>query len=268
MVKTLEESVRSVVNVVDERFEIIIIDAGSTDGSLDILDKLDKEFENIRIIKLPASKSRNLGKDRDISIRMSKGKYIISHVDCDDTYDERIVGLAEAYNQIDEQVNFRFGMSGGHVTIARRDFLIDIGGYRNIQASEDIDLWLRMMAGGGYILLDCESIHEEIGDTKTLGEKFRRVLNMRISEFQIGMSYRSYVNFAISRMRLTKAITAIFITTLGYLLATRKCRFERPSDGFHQYEKYQIERKKMKMTPEELEEKYNIDVDWNGITSS
>lgn len=110
MVKTLEESVRSVVNVVDERFEIIIIiDGGSTDGSLDILDRLDKEFNNIRIMKLPASKSRNLGKDRDISIRMSKRKYIISHVDCDDTYDERIMGLAESYNQIDEQVNFDLG---------------------------------------------------------------------------------------------------------------------------------------------------------------
>ena len=40
---------------------------------------------------------------------MYKRKYILSHVDCDDTYDERIVGLAEGYNQIDEQVNFYLG---------------------------------------------------------------------------------------------------------------------------------------------------------------
>ncbi|MFA1610787.1 glycosyltransferase [Halobellus rubicundus] len=265
MGETIEESLRSILNAVDDRFEVVVVDGGSTDDSIDILRKINQEYECLRFISLPQSKTRKLGRDRDISIRYSNGKYVLLHIDCDDKYDERIVDLAEAYKQMDEKIDFRFGLTGGHVTIARRDFLLDIGSYRNISAAEDLDLWRRMMAVDGYINLKCEVLYNKIGYNKSYAELLKRILDMRVSEFQTGMSYRSFVRTRISEKTIYKTLIAIAIATIAYPIAMTKPSFKKPSGGFHRYEKYMRYRSKHTRAPEEIEKKYNIDIDWGNI---
>ena len=46
MADTLEVSLRSVLDQLDERYEVIVIDDGSKDSSVEILENLSNAYEN------------------------------------------------------------------------------------------------------------------------------------------------------------------------------------------------------------------------------
>jgi len=79
--KTLEASVNSILTQTFEDFEFIIIDDGSTDSSLSIVNRLKREDNRIKLIK----NSRNIGLTKSLNkaLKVSKGKYIARH-DADD----------------------------------------------------------------------------------------------------------------------------------------------------------------------------------------
>ena len=57
---TLEVSLLSILNQIDETFEIIFVDDGSTDNSYMIAKKLAVKFKNLRVFSLPEIKTENL----------------------------------------------------------------------------------------------------------------------------------------------------------------------------------------------------------------
>ena len=77
--KYLEQSIKSVLNQTTKDFELIIIDDGSTDNSLEII----KKFENKPQIKFIKQKNKGLNVSNNIALKLSKGKYII-RLDADD----------------------------------------------------------------------------------------------------------------------------------------------------------------------------------------
>ena len=92
----LRQSVESVMGQTVKELEILLIDDGSTDGSLAICEELAKEDGRIRVIH---KANEGPGVTRNLGIRESKGKYI-SFVDADDyialnTYEVCIKKLKE-----------------------------------------------------------------------------------------------------------------------------------------------------------------------------
>ncbi|MCB0283057.1 MAG: glycosyltransferase family 2 protein [Calditrichae bacterium] len=72
----LTERVAKEINDLNKSFEIVFIDDGSTDGSLDILRKLKKQYPQIRVISF----SRNFGKSAALSegFRIARGEIVIT----------------------------------------------------------------------------------------------------------------------------------------------------------------------------------------------
>lgn len=68
----VEKCVRSVMSQTLEEIEILLIDGGSTDGTLAILEKLAKEDSRIRLIH----SEPGVGKQFNTGLRMASGKYI------------------------------------------------------------------------------------------------------------------------------------------------------------------------------------------------
>ena len=76
----LRESVNSILNQTFEDFELICIDDGSTDNSLNILKELSENDSRLRII---SQENRGAGFSRNKGMKLSQGDYIC-FIDSDD----------------------------------------------------------------------------------------------------------------------------------------------------------------------------------------
>lgn len=86
--KYLEESINSVINQTLLDFEIICVDDGSTDNSLEILEELAKNNSNIVLLQ---QQNKYAGVARNNGLRVATGEYVY-FFDCDDIiYDNTVL---------------------------------------------------------------------------------------------------------------------------------------------------------------------------------
>lgn len=76
----VERCVRSLMKQTYQNLEIILIDDGSTDDSLDICGKLKMEDGRIRVFSQP---NRGVGAVRNLGLSLAQGAYL-AFVDSDD----------------------------------------------------------------------------------------------------------------------------------------------------------------------------------------
>ncbi|MDC1054105.1 glycosyltransferase [Alphaproteobacteria bacterium] len=166
----IEEAVNSVLKQSYKDWELLIIDDGSTDNSLDILKKYNKN-KKIKVIK---QKNKGLNVTNNIAIRLSNSEYI-TRLDPDDYLDENYllvvskildndqnIGLVYPdYFTVDkegnilnlvrnEKINIKNAIKDtpphGACTMFRRDILINIGSYDEVFKCQDgYDIWLKFI---------------------------------------------------------------------------------------------------------------------------
>jgi glycosyltransferase involved in cell wall biosynthesis len=166
----IENAINSVLHQSFKDFELIVIDDGSTDKSLEILET----YKRNKNISLVYQKNKGLNKTNNVALRLGRGKYIM-RLDADDYLVpdalEKMVGKMEAnpefalvfpdYYLIDEKNNvigqvkrhnFTTGVTlfdlpaHGACTLIRRDVLLEIGGYdETFRCQDGYDLWLNII---------------------------------------------------------------------------------------------------------------------------
>lgn len=146
---TLRDSLDSLLNQIDSSFEIVVVDNCSDDGSEEIL----KEYQRKGAIRL-VSKKCSRGQGRQIALMDSLGKYIVSHIDMDDIFRPVILRLIEFYHaKCEGKVMVAISSLGDwsqNITVAPRNLLLEIGGWRDLQYAEDWDLWSRAAESSKY----------------------------------------------------------------------------------------------------------------------
>jgi CMP-N-acetylneuraminic acid synthetase len=80
--KYIYEAISSVLNQTYENIEIILIDDGSTDNSVDIINEFINKYPRIKVIQ---QKNKGLVKSINTAIRIAKGEYVI-RLDADDYF--------------------------------------------------------------------------------------------------------------------------------------------------------------------------------------
>jgi len=199
----IKESLESVLNQYFEDFEIIIIDDGSTDNSLEIV----KQFRDDRI-KIYTQENKGVSAARNIGIAKSSGTYI-ALIDADDIwYSNHLIALKdqiikfpdaglycnnyEIYLTEEKKRNAEFNFHYYNDCLIVRDFfrasIINsvawtsavafckdkfnaVGGFNtNLDTSEDLDLWIKL------------SLHYKVS------------FNPKIT-----MSYRSYIHNSLTK---------------------------------------------------------------------
>ena len=172
--KTIQETIESVLNQTLTDFELLVINDGSQDGTLEIVERIpDSRIQVFSYPNAGQSTSRNRG------IEIAKGGYI-SFIDADDLWtpdkleaqlqalqanpkagvayswtdwiDESSQLLGKgSYNTEQGEVFTKlllndFVANGSNVLI-RRDALTEVGGFDpSVTPAEDWDLWLRLAA--------------------------------------------------------------------------------------------------------------------------
>lgn len=175
----VEETVRSVLAQTFTDFEFIVVNDGSSDGSLEVLRNLEKQDNRIRIISRPNTGIVGAANE---GVHASRGEYVARH-DADDIshpqrFEKQVAFLDEnpavvavgAQMQVTdpylsplEQTSFPTEHAGIErdllrgsgwtlpqpVAMFRRSAFDQIGGYRQeCNHSEDLDLFLRMATVG------------------------------------------------------------------------------------------------------------------------
>lgn len=167
MANTLPAALDSILAQCDERFELVIVDDGSTDQSVPIIEDLQKKYQNLRLIQLKRDRKRRLGETRNISIREARGEYVLLHLDCDDIWEPYIIDFAKAFHQIEAAAGRDFFVQGQHIAMARREFLLTHGPYENMYRGEDRNLWAKMAAINSLIMLEHLAFYKRLPRSKT-----------------------------------------------------------------------------------------------------
>lgn len=171
----LRDSVSSVVNQTFEDIEIIIVNDGSTDDTVDIANELIQAFGDANIELISQVNSGQPAISRNVGIDVSQGRYILC-LDADDkiapTMLEECLDILENNNEISIAYTDRADFDGdnqivcageynlgrlkyeNHISycaLYRREVWENVGGYRvNVKGVEDWDFWIACGSRGYY----------------------------------------------------------------------------------------------------------------------
>lgn len=174
--KTLERCLKSLRNQTFQEWEVIIVDDGSTDGSIEVLKQYSLKDKRIRPIRL--SKNVGLSAALNIARRYATGDYLARQDGDDFSYPNRLelqlkylddhpeIDVVGTYaNLVDDEgrpwglwkppinpciKDWVWGPAVIHASVMMRKNALDaVGGYDDkLRRCEDYDLWFKMLACG------------------------------------------------------------------------------------------------------------------------
>jgi glycosyltransferase involved in cell wall biosynthesis len=144
--RTVKQSIDALLNQTDERFEVVVVDQRSTDGSRQLLQGYADEGK----IRLFDMQIRNRGLGREFAFENSRGRYIISGMDTDDiAIPGRLSQLLDFYHNRCEGDLLRLQWSG--VVVASAELIRRVGGWRDAHWHENWDICERAARIGKYV---------------------------------------------------------------------------------------------------------------------
>ena len=220
MANTLDLSLKSILNQLNDDYEVLVIDDGSNDNSLQILSQIKNNFNNFRYIPLIRERARKLGETRNISIKAARGKYVILHLDADDIWDKYIQSFVSIYHEIEKRLSINdFLLSGKQIQMANRELLLR-NKYRNIYYGEDRMLWNDLAIQGKYYALDHKVFRKRIPlSSKKL--RLLKVFKSQISSMVISFQYFSSISFVLKgflKRIFFKSDWSIVISIFNFLI--------------------------------------------------
>lgn len=261
MAETLEESLRSILDQIDERFEVLVIDDRSTDGSQEILDKLEEEYEIFRWIR---GDNRNLGEARAQANREAKGEYILTQLDTDDLYIEGIIDdFIQIFEQLNSNIDQEFFLSADGLNIGPKSLLKEIN-YRSMGYGEDRDFWRRLEAEDKLISIKNDQVVESIGYDRGKLEKIKVSILRTVNEFRSGLSLITYYKRMLRKEeKVFEDYIKLPVLPLLYLYSYQAGRYE-PPNGYDELESFdEIMHGYLLL---EVGEKYSIEIDKSKIS--
>jgi glycosyltransferase involved in cell wall biosynthesis len=201
MAETVGDSLRSILDQTDDRFEVVCVDGGSTDGSQSVLEELTEEYDRLRIDLQDPDPDRHLGADRNRSFELADGEYVLESFDCDNVYYNIVEDLVEVYHQLEDGIDHEFLLSAMGVNMAPRSLVLRIP-YHNLGGAEDRD-WFRWLAAEDAIiwLERTGPIKEQVGYDKGPRKQIERDINGKICDFQSGITLTSALTWSLHHER-------------------------------------------------------------------
>lgn len=201
MASTVGDSLRSMLEQTTDRYEVVCVDGGSTDGSREVLRELAAEYDRLRIDLRDPDPNRHLGADRNRSFELADGTYVLESLDCDNRYFDVIPDFVSIYHQLEPHVDGEFFLSGMGINMAPRSLLLEVP-YRNLGGAEDRDLFRRLAARDAILFISrCGPHAEQLGYFKSLPDQLNRDIHGKICDFQVGITLWSAIKWSLTHER-------------------------------------------------------------------
>jgi glycosyltransferase involved in cell wall biosynthesis len=242
MADTLRESLSSVLEQIVDEFEVIVIDDCSTDNSKEILEELSAKFNALRVYYLERDKNRRLGKTRNISFLKARGQWCIFHIDTDDLIGPHILEFVKVIEVLNSKMRKDSLFSGKQIHMAKRDFLISHGPFKNIYRGEDRDLYQRLSLSNQWVLVSHERfIHRMDRNKKKLIYKtIRDNWDQMVTDMQMSPVPYKYLKESFIRIKQIGFIRILFrsIFVLPALVAAKRRGLFLTDDRINDYAQF------------------------------
>ncbi len=185
----LSRSIESLINQNFSDWELIAVDDGSTDNSLNVLRSYEENFPNIKVLH---QENQKIAQSRNKGISLSSGKYI-TFLDSDDEYQESHLLRRTEYMNNHPEVDLLYGGVNiignpfvrdrynpknyihlsdcyiGGTFFGKRNVFLELNGFRNLNYSEDSDLLIRAKNKFNVKKFDSPTYiyHRELSDSLT-----------------------------------------------------------------------------------------------------
>jgi glycosyltransferase involved in cell wall biosynthesis len=268
MAETLAPSLTSVLEQMDDRFEVVVIDDGSTDGSIDILKRLEDAYDALRVVY--DAGNDNLGEARNHSFEVADGDYVLAAIDTDDQFTRSIPDFVELYHQIEAGRESDFLLLAGGLYMAPRELVLDVP-YRSLGYGEDRDFYRRLVAEDALISLSHVPFRHSIGYDRSLAEKFRVGFETIVVQFQSGLDFVPYIEWALDetlneggQLERHRGLAHLVLAPFAYALSLTKPQYDAPTE-FRDISQYKERLRDAHMTAEQIETRLDIDIDWTAV---
>jgi glycosyltransferase involved in cell wall biosynthesis len=149
--RTISESLGSILPVEAVGGEVVVVDAVSTDGTAEWLGRATQEHAGLTVVSEPC----NRGVGRNLAVRRARGSIVLTQVDADNRYSDGVlVQVAERLRARPELgLLFTVGQTDPDPSVTRfyawqRAAFERAGGYPDAQDREDPPLLLRAFRAG------------------------------------------------------------------------------------------------------------------------
>lgn len=265
MVETVAQSLTSVLEQLDDRFEVIVVDDGSTDGSVEILQCLEGQYQNLRVITNAGNS--NHGEARQHAVELAKGDYILASLDADDEFTPCITQFVSLYHELEKIKKTEFLLLGYGLYIAPRSLLLEIP-YRSMGYGEDRDLYRRLLAEDALLSLSHRRIRRKLGYYPTRVDNVKNGIETIKNQFRSGLHFRPYLRWAFEEMtgernRISPArgLLHLVVAPFAYLLSLREKKQYQAPEEFQDIGTYKEALMEIHMTLSEIEDEFDIEVD-------
>jgi len=264
MAETIERSIRSIADQIGEDYEIVVVDDGSTDGSLAILNDLAEAYPSLRIVE---GDNQNLAEARNQSFEAARGEFVLESLDTDDVYSAGITDFVEIFEQLHEQLAFDFYLKGDSINMAPRDLLLEYP-YRSLKRAEDFDLWKRLFDDEAIIWLKHDPFWEQIAKPETSPiAQWKLDVTRKIGILRSGTSLSSSLQWYL-RTRTPSDLGLYYhllTFTIAFPFARRRGIYETPPQ-FDTYESLTTRIDESSRTLDEIETAYDVQIDRQALS--
>ena len=194
------------MNQIDERFELIVIDDGSSDSSLEILEVLSTKYENMRFVAMRRDGNRRLGETRNHSIRIAYGEWCLFHIDMDDLIGPHLIDFVKSVELFDKCLEGNYLYSGKQIHMARKTFLLEHGPFKNIYRGEDRDFYERLAPVKRWIIIEHQRFIQRMprDSRKLIKKKVFDIWDQTVTDLQFTRNPITYLVTSARKIRELK----------------------------------------------------------------
>lgn len=227
-VETIEPCLDSLLSQLDDRYELVVTDGGSDDGTLEYIQ--ERKSESTVPIHIFSQDEPGLGFARQVCVDNAQGEYLLEQVDADMVFADCFEELVEFYlKKIEELGAFQLYTKGLRIT--PRHLHEELGGWRPFPHGFQENELTRRFFRHGYLRLMNVRVAKHLNPEFGFETAIRRYLYNYREKLRCGISLRyAYEHLYTSNLPIWRKLLDTGTILLTYLWGLGEERYDTFDD--------------------------------------